>query len=198
MPNIGIEFWLGNGYSITGNWMYSWWHSRSWDWWHRTYGGNIEIRKYFGEKATIKPLQGWHVGIYGQMLTYDFELGGRGYLGDRWTWGGGVSVGYSKPISRHLNLDFTLGLGYLGGKYKEYLPAYCDDVVCFDNNEKKLDEKNIIEVIAKKLKVDSKYILSYLYFLKYHLLKCHPYLLLQLYLYYYLNFLLFVSLFLIF
>ena len=56
------------------------------------------------------------------MITYDFETGGRGYLGDRWTWGGGVSIGYSMPIKRRLNLDFTLGLGYLGGEYKEYLP----------------------------------------------------------------------------
>ena len=122
VPNVGLEFWLGDGYSIAGNWMYSWWHSRSVDWWHRTYGGDLEVRKYFGSLASEKPLQGWHAGVYGQIVTYDFELGGRGYLGDRWTWGGGVSLGYSLPIKRRLNLDFTLGVGYLGGEYKEYLP----------------------------------------------------------------------------
>lgn len=122
VPNIGAEFYLGDGFSIAGNWMYSWWHSRDWDWWHRTYGGDLEVRKYFGSLAAEKPLQGWHVGLYGQMLTYDFEFGGRGYLGDRWTWGGGVSIGYSLPIKRRFNLDFSLGLGYLGGEYKEYLP----------------------------------------------------------------------------
>lgn len=122
VPNVGVEFYLGDGFSIGGNWMYSWWHSRDWDWWHRTYGGDLEVRKYFGSLATEKPLQGWHVGLYGQMVTYDFEMGGRGYLGDRWTWGGGVSIGYSLPIKRRFNLDFSLGLGYLGGEYKEYLP----------------------------------------------------------------------------
>lgn len=122
VPNIGLEFYLGKGYTIAGNWMYSWWHSRDVDWWHRTYGGDLEFRKYFGDLAAEKPLQGWHVGVYGQMLTYDFEMGGRGYLGDRWTWGGGVSLGYSLPVSRHFNLDFNLGVGYLGGQYKEYLP----------------------------------------------------------------------------
>ena len=56
------------------------------------------------------------------MLTYDFELGGRGYLGDRWSWGAGIEYGYSLPVARRINIDFSLGLGYLGGEYKEYLP----------------------------------------------------------------------------
>ena len=34
----------------------------------------------------------------------------------------GVEYGYSHPISRRLNLDFTIGIGYLGGTYHEYLP----------------------------------------------------------------------------
>ena len=56
------------------------------------------------------------------MATYDFELGGRGYLGDKWAYGAGISYGYSLPVGKRLNMDFTLGLGYLGGEYKEYLP----------------------------------------------------------------------------
>jgi hypothetical protein len=55
-------------------------------------------------------------------VTYDFEWQGRGYLGDRWTYGGGLEYGYSAPIAKRLNIDFTLGLGYLRGQYKEYLP----------------------------------------------------------------------------
>lgn len=122
VPNVGVEFYLGDNYAVAANWMYSWWKNHNAHWFHRTYGGDLEVRRYFGAKAQEKPLQGWHVGLYGQMVTYDFEFGGRGYLGDRWTWGGGVSLGYSMPIKRRLNLDFTLGVGYLGGEYKEYLP----------------------------------------------------------------------------
>ncbi len=122
IPNIGAEVYLGENYSLTGNWMYAWWKSSKHHNFWRTYGGDLEIRRYFGSKAAEKPLQGWHLGLYGQMLTYDFELGGRGYLGDRWTWGGGLSLGYSAPLLRRINLDITLGLGYLGGEYKEYLP----------------------------------------------------------------------------
>ena len=56
------------------------------------------------------------------MLTYDFEWGGTGYLGEKWSYAAGIAVGYSKNIAKNLNLDFTLGVGYLTGEYKEYEP----------------------------------------------------------------------------
>lgn len=118
VPNIGLEFYLGRQWSIAGNWMYAWWkNDRVHNYW-RTYGGDIEVRRLLG----TTPLRGHHFGLYGQILTYDFELGGRGYLGDRWTYAAGISYGYSMPISRRLNIDFSIGIGYLHGKYKEYLP----------------------------------------------------------------------------
>lgn len=62
------------------------------------------------------------MGIYGAIVTYDFELGGRGYLGNKWSYHTGIEYGYSLPVAKRLNLDFTLGIGYLGGEYMEYLP----------------------------------------------------------------------------
>ena len=56
------------------------------------------------------------------IVTYDFELGGRGYLGDKWSYHAGIEYGYAHPIARRLNLEFNIGIGYLGGEYKEYLP----------------------------------------------------------------------------
>lgn len=118
VPNIGIEFYLGNNKSLAANWMYAWWKSdRVHNYW-RIYGGDIELRHWIGNK----PLRGHHFGIYGQILTYDFELGGRGYLADKWSYAVGLSYGYSMPLSRRLNLDFSIGIGFLHGKYKEYLP----------------------------------------------------------------------------
>lgn len=81
------------------------------------------------ETRAGKPLQGHHLGVYGQLLTYDFETGGRGYIGgkpggslwDKANWGAGVEYGYSLPVGRRLNLDFTVGAGYLGGEYWEYI-----------------------------------------------------------------------------
>ena len=122
IPNIGVEVYAGRQWSVAANWMYAWWSNRGKNNFWRIYGGDVEVRRWFGKKAAEKPLQGHHLGVYGQLFTYDFELGGRGYLGDKWSYAFGFSYGYSLPLAKRLNLDFNLGLGYWGGKYKEYLP----------------------------------------------------------------------------
>lgn len=122
VPNAGIEFYLGRGWSIGADWMYAWWKTDRRHYYWRTYGGDLFVRKWFGHGSVAKPLSGHHVGLYGQILTYDLELGGRGYLGDRWSYAAGVEYGYSLPVARRVNIDFSLGLGYLGGQYKEYIP----------------------------------------------------------------------------
>ena len=122
IPNAGLEIPLGNRWSVAVNGHYAWWKSDARSWYWRTYGGDIALRRWFGSKTAGRPLAGHHAGIYGQMLTYDFATGGRGYLADKWSYGAGLEYGYSLPIRKRLHLDFTLGVGYLGGEYKEYLP----------------------------------------------------------------------------
>ena len=122
VPNIGVEFYLGKEWSIAANWMYAWWKTDKRHWWWRTYGGDFAVRKWLGKAAKEKPLTGHHLGVYGQMITYDFEVGQKGYLADKWSYGAGIEYGFALPIAKRLNIDFTLGLGYLGGKYKEYIP----------------------------------------------------------------------------
>lgn len=122
VPNGGLEIYIGKNWSIDAYWMYAWWKSdRVHNYW-RTYGGDVELRKWLGSAARRKPLTGHHIGAYAQIVTYDFELGGRGYLADRWSYAAGVSYGYSLPVAKRLNIDFSIGLGYMGGEYKEYLP----------------------------------------------------------------------------
>ena len=122
VPNIGVEFYLGKNFSIAGNWHYSWWKSDPKAWYWRTYGGDVAIRYWMGKASRIKPLTGHHLGVYGQMITYDFELGKKGLLADKWSWAAGLEYGYSLPIARSLNIDFTLGAGYHWGLFDEYLP----------------------------------------------------------------------------
>ena len=143
VPNIGAEFYLGKNWSAGANWMYAWWKHDTKHWYWRIYGGDLYIRKWFGKAASEKPLTGHHIGIYGQALTYDFETGGRGYMGgkpggtlwDQADYVFGVEYGYSLPIARRLNLDFTLGVGYWGGKYHEYLPE--DDCYVWQTTKKR-------------------------------------------------------------
>lgn len=130
VPNLGVEFHLGRNWSVAADWMYAWWSNKGKHYYWRIYGGDLSVRKWFGRKAEEKPLTGHHLGIYGQAFTYDFELGGKGYMGgkpggtlwDKINYAAGVEYGYSLPIARRLNIDFTIGAGYWGGKYYEYIP----------------------------------------------------------------------------
>lgn len=121
VPNIGVEFFLNKGWSINAGWMYSWWKSDKIHYYWRTYGGELDVRKYLGNSSSDKPYKGHHLGIYAHMLTYDFETGHTGYL-SKLSYGAGLEYGYSIPLARHLDLDFGIGLGYLGGEYKIYDP----------------------------------------------------------------------------
>ena len=131
VPNIGAEFYWGKNWSVGANLMYAWWKNDASHKVWRIYGGDIYARKWFGQKAEENPFAGHHVGVYAQMLTYDFCLGDKGYMGgqpggniwDKLQYGCGVEYGYSLPIAHRLNLDFTLGLGYMGGTYHEYRVA---------------------------------------------------------------------------
>ncbi len=133
LPSIGAEFYIGKSYSVVANWTYGWWKTDRLHRYWRAYGGDIAVRRWFGHQAANKPLTGHHLGIYAGVYTYDFEWGGTGYMGGRpggSLWDkcqrmAGVEYGYSLPLSRRLNMDFTIGVGYLGGKYVKYRP--CDD-----------------------------------------------------------------------
>lgn len=130
LPSLSAEFYLGKNFSAVANWTYGWWDTdRTHRYW-RAYGGDIAVRWWFGKKAVQKPLTGQHIGIYGGILTYDFEFGGTGYMGGlphETLWNrslrmAGIEYGYSLPIARRFNIDFTIGIGYLGGKYIKYIP----------------------------------------------------------------------------
>ncbi|MDE6484987.1 MAG: DUF3575 domain-containing protein, partial [Duncaniella sp.] len=130
IPSIGAEFYLGKNISIVGNWYYGWWKNDHVHHYWRAYGGDVALRWWFGSAAHRKPLTGHHIGIYGGIITYDFEFGGEGFMGgdpgrtlwDRFHTMAGVEYGYSLPVGRRLNIDFTIGIGYMGGRLQKYEP----------------------------------------------------------------------------
>lgn len=132
VPNLGVEFYLGKNWSLGANWEYAWWSKDSSHKYWRLYGGELTLRKWFGKAAKEKPLTGHHVGLYAGIFTFDFEWGDRGYMGgipggslwDRAMINAGIEYGYSLPVARRLNIDFTLGVGYVGGKMEKYVPFY--------------------------------------------------------------------------
>ncbi len=130
IPSIGAEFYIGKNWAVTADWFYGWWDKNSAHRYWRAYGGNVGFRKWFGKKALAKPLTGHHLGLYAGVVTYDFEFGGKGYMGglphrtlwDRCNFTGGIEYGYALPVAKRLNIDFSVAVGYLGGKVTEYVP----------------------------------------------------------------------------
>jgi hypothetical protein len=128
IPNVGVEFALGRHWSVATNWAWAWWSRRSMNRYWRVFGGELNLRWWFGGK---KPLTGHHLGVYGEAFTYDVMLSSRkGYLGGipgggmlrHPSWNVGAEYGFSQPIGHRLNLDFTLGVGYFRSTYYEYKP----------------------------------------------------------------------------
>lgn len=132
LPNIGAEFYIGRNWSLTADWMYGWWDKDRTHYYWRAYGGTLGARWWFGRKAVEKPLTGHHLGVFAGVVTYDFELGHGGIMGgiprgtlwDRCNFISGIEYGYSLPVARRINIDFTVGFGYIGGKYIKYEPKY--------------------------------------------------------------------------
>jgi hypothetical protein len=132
VPNIGVEIPIGKRWSVNADWFYTWFSSDSRHRYWQGYGGYLTVRRYFGnsqkncELSIVNcqfPMKGHHVGIYMLGMTYDVEWGGRGYQADHFGFGGGLEYGYALPIGRRLSLDFTLGVGFQDGEYKEYDPT---------------------------------------------------------------------------
>lgn len=121
VPNLSLEASISGGWTLGAGGMLAWWSKDAKHRYWRIYGGDLEIRKYFGTLSKSKPLQGHHLGIYGDFLTYDFEFGAKGYQ-SKATYAAGIKYGYSHPIANRLNLDFALGIGYLHSNYKTYVP----------------------------------------------------------------------------
>lgn len=130
VPSVGVEFYVGRGLSVGADWMYAWWSKERRHRYWRIYGGDINLRYRFGHAAKAKPFTGHFVGVYAGAFTFDFEFGGTAYMGGRpghnlWNrciLNVGVEYGYSLPIGRRLNLDFAVGVGYIGGKVEKFRP----------------------------------------------------------------------------
>ena len=52
IPNIGVEFYLKEGWSIGAGWMYGWWKKDRIHWYWRAYGGDVTVRKWLGNTTS--------------------------------------------------------------------------------------------------------------------------------------------------
>ncbi|MDL2289994.1 DUF3575 domain-containing protein [Paludibacteraceae bacterium OttesenSCG-928-F17] len=135
LPNLAVEFPFGRNYNwslaIEGNW--SWWNTNADSYYfHRIQIAGVELRRWLWNK-TGNPLNGWYIGAYGYGGTYDIRLftnknTDEGQLSNK-TYSAGLTLGYAMPIAKRLNLEFGLGLGYIGGEYQKYTIGTCKECI---------------------------------------------------------------------
>lgn len=120
-PNIGVGLCFADRVTVFADWMHAWWSNRAERRYWRVYGGDVEVRLQLGHGRSLNPLSGHRVGVYASLVTYDFQFGRdrTGVMGDKYNYAVGASYGYSLPIARRLSLDFSLGIGYMWGRYKK-------------------------------------------------------------------------------
>lgn len=127
-PNAMAEFDLGNRWSVAAGGTWSWWKFGN-KFFHRVQIGEVEGRKWFGS-SSYTPFTGFYAGVYAMAGTYDIMLGGNmGSLSD-FSYSTGITMGYSMPLGRRLNLEMGIGVGYFGGRYKKYTYS-ADDGGCY-------------------------------------------------------------------
>lgn len=117
--NVELEVPVGNRFSVSGEWMFPWWHKNDADWTMQMLSAHGAFKYWLGDRSKREVLTGWHLGVNGGWAKYDFQLfdrkGEQGHLFDV-----GVQAGYAHKIARNLRMEYTLGVGYMRNDYKKY------------------------------------------------------------------------------
>lgn len=121
VPNLGLEWSVGRHLSLLADGSLGWWRIDSKHRYWRVATGQVELRYWREWTTNAFRYRGHHFGVYAALYRYDFEFGGTGYQADL-NYGAGVSWGYAVCLSHSLALDFSVGLGYIGGRYRKYEP----------------------------------------------------------------------------
>lgn len=130
VPNIGIKMAATDRITVAADWMGTWLNDSKHHY-YRIYGGDFDLKYRIGGVDNPRnPFSGHHVGLYASLVYYDIQRGvsHRGVMSSKYNYAVGISYTYSLPVARHFNIDFSLGLGYMWGKFKRHTPIDDHDV----------------------------------------------------------------------
>ncbi len=125
--NAELEFPLSPRFSLLGECTFPWWLWSKEQTCLQVFSGGLEGRYWFRPDYSRQdpalgqhnPLTGWFTGLYAGAGYYDLEWKTKGYQGEFFI-AAGVSVGYTKALSRHFGLECSVGVGYLNTDYRHY------------------------------------------------------------------------------
>lgn len=118
--NVGLEIPVGNRWSADINWIFPWYLDKDWNWCYQLLWGDVEVRRWLGERTRANRLAGHFVGLYAGGGLYDFQWRSTdGYQGEFFI-AAGIGYGYSQVLRNNWRLEFEIGLGYLQSDYRHY------------------------------------------------------------------------------
>ena len=120
--NFEVELPIGNHWSVAVEDVFPWWEKDNkycFEMWEM----GIEARYWFrNNDYYVKKLQGHFLGAYAMSSKYDFQWDhDLCYQGEYWS--AGLTYGYSMKLSRRLNMEFSISVGWLSSRYRHYYPA---------------------------------------------------------------------------
>ena len=119
-PNLEVELPVGRRWSLNVEYKCPWWSDNGRGFCYQLLSGGAEARLWLGNRKKRDQLTGHFVGVYAEGGVYDFQLKkDKGYRGNHYA-ASGLTYGYSRQLTRHLALEFSVGIGYLETEYRKY------------------------------------------------------------------------------
>ena len=122
--NVELEVPIGKRFSVMVEDVFPWWSfgPKGNKYCLQLWSMGIEPRWWFYRKGMSDRLQGHFVAPYVMSGKYDFQwdtsICYRGY-----GWSVGLTYGYSMPLCKWLNMEFSMSIGYLRATYQRYQPS---------------------------------------------------------------------------
>lgn len=124
MPNVEIEVPIGKRWSVNGEYLFPWWVTKDNRYCLQILSGTLEGKYWFGNprnRQRRKALTGQFIGLYAGAGEYDLQWKESGYQGEFFI-AAGVSYGWVTEIARNLNIEMSIGVGFLRTNYRHYHP----------------------------------------------------------------------------
>lgn len=137
--NFAVEIPFGKHFSVQYEHVTPWWNGgpngNRWCLQYLSMGGEARwwflprTREWYdpevldGKIRQRDALMGHYLGLYGDGGKFDVQLGAEFGCWQTSFWGAGLSYGYSMPVGKWVNMEFSLSVGYMCIDYQKYTPA---------------------------------------------------------------------------
>lgn len=122
--NAELEVPIGKRFSVMVEDVFPWWKAgpNGNKYCLQMWTMSVEPRWWFYRKGMSDRLQGHFIAPYAMSGKYDLQwdtnICYRGY-----GWSAGLTYGYSMPLCKWLNMEFSMSIGYLNASYQHYQPS---------------------------------------------------------------------------